>query len=193
MFSGTFHAHHRDVYLRGGLSNRLKGYVPAMTQVLIAVDDSETSINTARAAYKLFGDSASYTVVNVADQTPMMWAGDPMLWGVGYPVLIAPSGVVAPYDASLGGASDEPVVDGASIDAAIQVARDVATEAHIPDPQVVGEVGDPATAILAAAKYHRADVIVVGSHERNWFSRLFSPSVAGTVVKEAQVPVLIAR
>ncbi len=176
-----------------------------MTQVLIAVDDSESSIRTARIAYELFGDSAHYTVVNVADQSPMIWGGDALIWGIGYPIVMAPSGVVklAPHKSEAGTSpsqSDSPSVeppaaevDNAPIDAAIQVALDVATEADLPNPQVVGEVGDPASAIIAAAHHHQADVIVVGSHDRSWFSRLLVPSTAGTVVRDADIPVLIAR
>jgi nucleotide-binding universal stress UspA family protein len=179
-----------------------------MTQVLIAVDDSESSIKTARIAFKLFGDSAHYTVVNVADQSPMIWGGDALIWGIGYPIVMAPTGPVkvAPHsaeprtdssDSSADPAKDDgpPVseVDNSPIDAAIQVALDVATEADLPNPQVVGEVGDPASAIIAAAHHHQADVIVVGSHDRSWFSRLLVPSTAGTVVRDADIPVLIAR
>ena len=171
-----------------------------MTQVLIAVDDSESSVKTARTAYALFGDKASYTVVNVADQSPMMWGGDALVWGVGYPIVMAPTAILDPAvgaaepskdDAGKGSPAVE--VDNAPIDAAIQVARDVAAEAQIPNPQVVGEVGDPATAIITAAHHHQADVIVIGSHDRSWFSKLLSPSVTGAVVKEADIPVLIAR
>jgi nucleotide-binding universal stress UspA family protein len=168
-----------------------------MTQVLIAVDDSESSIKIARIAYALFGDSAGYIVVNVADQTPIVWGGDALAWGVGYPIMmtsVAPPEIVGkgsdPASESDGAAA---VIDNAPIDAAIQVARVVADEAHLPTPQVVGEVGDPATAIITAAHHHKADVIVVGSHERSWFSSLFAPSVAGAVVREADIPVLIAR
>jgi nucleotide-binding universal stress UspA family protein len=164
-----------------------------MTQVLIAVDDSESSIKTARIAYALFGESAGYTVVNVADQTPIMWGGDALVWGVGYPIMMTPEIVATGTEAGPQRDGESAVVDNAPIDAAIRVARDVATEAHIPTPQVVGEVGDPATAIINAAHHHKADVIVVGSHERSWFSSLFAPSVAGAVVREADVPVLIAR
>lgn len=162
-----------------------------MTQVLIAVDDSESSIKTARIAYALFGDSATYTVVNVADQSPLMWGGDALVWGIGYPIVMAPSGTVA-RDGSTP-TTDAEAADHAPIDAAIQVAHDVATEAHLPNPQVVGEVGDPATAIINAAHHHEADVIVIGSHERSWFSKLLVPSVAGAVMREADIPVLIAR
>jgi nucleotide-binding universal stress UspA family protein len=164
-----------------------------MTQVLIAVDDSEHSVHAARVAYELFGDSAAYTVVNVTDQTAMMWGGDSLMWGVGYPVLMAPSGLVGVAAPTAGAAGDTPSVDTASIDAAMQVALDVASEAELPHPQVVGEVGDPAQAILAAARHHQADVIVIGSHDRSWFSKLLAPSVGGTVVKDAEIPVLIAR
>ena len=167
-----------------------------MTQVLIAVDDSESSIKTARIAYALFGDTAEYTVVNVADQTPIVWGGDSLAWGVGYPIMM--TSVAPPEIVGTGSDPSEPdaaaaVVDNAPIDAAIQVARDVADEAHLPTPQVVGEVGDPATAIITAAHHHKADVIVVGAHARSWFSSLFAPSVSSAVVREADIPVLIAR
>jgi nucleotide-binding universal stress UspA family protein len=163
-----------------------------MTQVLIAVDDSESSVATARTAYSLFGSEANYTVVSVADRTPIMWGGDALVWGVGYPIVMSPNEVVTTDGQPSGDAS--PVdLDNAPIDAAIQVARDVADEAHIPNPQVVGEVGDPATAIITAAHHHQADVIVIGSHDRSWFSKLFVPSVAGAVVREADIPVLVAR
>jgi len=176
-----------------------------MTHVLIAVDDSESGIKTARIAHGLFGDSASYIVVNVADQLPIMWGADSLEWGVGYPVVMGPSGVVdpavvrpaVPDDGTPGEGTDEDAAmaeaDNAPIDAAIEVARGVAAQADIPNPQVVGEVGDPATAIITAAHHHKADVIVIGSHDRGWFSKLFSPSVTGAVIREADIPVLIAR
>jgi nucleotide-binding universal stress UspA family protein len=171
-----------------------------MTQVLIAVDDSESSVKTARTAYALFGDSATYIVVSVADQTPMMWGGDALVWGIGYPMVMAPTGAAkvatgetASTESSPTGDAAEAAIDNAPIDAAIQVAHDVAAEAHLPNPQVVGEVGDPATAIIAAAHHHEADVIVVGSHDRSWFSKLLVPSTSGAVVREADIPVLITR
>ena len=165
-----------------------------MTQVLIAVDESELSINAARVAYELFGDSAAYTVVNVANQPAMMWGGDSLMWGVGYPVMMAPSGLVGVGSGPTAGTvSPGADLDSAPLEAAMQVALDVAIEADLPNPQVVGEVGDPAQAILDAARHHEADVIVIGSHDRNWITRLFIPSVTGSVVKEAEIPVLIVR
>jgi nucleotide-binding universal stress UspA family protein len=163
-----------------------------MTQVLIAVDESEHSLGAAKVAYELFGQSASYTVVNVADRSPLVWGGDSLMWGVGYPVLMAPSGLlgVGPQPGSEGQESIADV-DSAPIESAMQVALDVATQADLPNPQVVGEVGDPASAILQAARHHQADVIVIGANDRGWISHLFMPSVTGSLVKESEVPVLI--
>ncbi len=81
-----------------------------MTQVLIAVDESESSVDTARVAYALFGDSATYIVVSVADQSPMLWGGDSLIWGVGYPIVMAPSGVVAPARDGVHSATDSEVL-----------------------------------------------------------------------------------
>ncbi len=184
---------------RLGLPSHPIGYVTGMTQVLIAVDDSESSIAAARTAFALFGEDASYIVVNVADNTPMIWGGDALAWGVGYPIVMSPSGPAlsepasVPVDSNPTGAVAVSEVDTAPIDVAIQVARDVADEASIPNPQVVGEVGDPASAIITAAHHHQADVIVIGSHDRGWFSKLFSPSVTNAVVREADIPVLVTR
>ena len=165
-----------------------------MTQVLIAVDDTESSIATARTAFSLFGPDANYTVVNVADSTPVLWGGDALVWGVGYPIVMSPMGAeVASARSQRTADAAATDVDNAPIDVAIQTARDVADEAHIPNPQVVGEVGDPATAIITAAHHHEADVIVVGSHDRSWFSKLFVPSISGAVVREADIPVLVVR
>jgi nucleotide-binding universal stress UspA family protein len=164
-----------------------------MTQVLIAVDDTEHSLHAARVAYELFGDTASYTVVNVTDQNAMMWGGDSLMWGVGYPVMMAPEGLIGVAPPSTGADPATASADTAPIDSAMRVALDVATEADIPNPQVVGEVGDPAQAIVEAAHHHQADVIVIGSHDRSWFSRLLNPSVSGSVMRDADIPVLIAR
>ena len=57
----------------------------------------------------------------------------------------------------------------------------------------MGEVGDPAHAIVRAAAACGADVIVVGSHDRSWLSKLFTPSVAAAVVSESSIPVLMVR
>lgn len=153
-----------------------------MINVLIAVDDSEESVTAARVAHELFGDSATYTIVSVAAQT-LAWGGEPMIWGMGYAVVIPPLGVLGPATS----------VHDTTLDDAREVAHDIAAAADLQGAQLVGETGDPARAIIDAARHHQADVIVVGSHDRGWFSRLFSPPVTGAVINDCDIPVLIAR
>ena len=67
------------------------GVVPRrMTRVLIAVDETEQSVVAARTAYKLFGEDADYTVINVAKDAPVYWGDDPLGAGFAYPLAIPP-------------------------------------------------------------------------------------------------------
>lgn len=77
--------------------------------------------------------------------------------------------------------------------AASRVAEQVATRLGDDRTTAIGDVGDPADAILRLAEEHQADVIVVGTRNRSWFSRLFDPSVAGAVADRARRPVLVVR
>lgn len=152
-----------------------------MTIVLLAVDETAQSTDAVRQARDLFGPDATYLAVNVAESDPN-WAPLPMAWGAVYPY---------PF------AADVPDVRSpvAGADSAIDHARDTALEvtdgagvAAAP----VGEIGDPATAILDAAESHAADVIVVGSTHKGWWRRLFEGSVSRDIAARSPVPVLIA-
>ncbi|CAN5641525.1 hypothetical protein BH10ACT2_BH10ACT2_22250 [soil metagenome] len=158
-----------------------------MTRVLIAVDSSESSISAARAAHRLFGDFAQYIVINVAP-SPMIWGEDAFLYGMVYPVAITGAGAY-PFAMTAPVGTDGP----SSEDGAEKTAHDVASAAGLSDATTLGESGDTAHAIVAAATAHRADVIVVGTHDRNWFSRLVMPSIANSVLRESDIPVLVAR
>jgi nucleotide-binding universal stress UspA family protein len=151
-----------------------------MTKILIAVDESDDSVNAARAAHRLFGDDADYLVINVGT----LLATDAMAWGYAYPVAMPmvtyPPEVIEPRQG-------RPTQMEAAEDRAIAVAA----AAHLDDAGTVGTVGDPADAILEAAKANEVDVIVVGSHDRNWFTRLLTGSVSGELVRHSEVPVLV--
>ena len=152
-----------------------------MTTVLIAVDDSDDAVETACAAHKFFGDDAAYFVINVGR------LGLPgMMWGTPYPVM----GAALMYPQMWAQTADatQSVEETAAIRAEV-----VAHEAAVPDATTLGDAGDPARAILRAGREHRADVVVVGSHERGWFSRLFAGSVSDHVVKESEIPVLVVK
>lgn len=164
-----------------------------MTHVLIAVDDSETSVTAARTAHHIFGDDARYTVINVASGSPVIWGDQALETGMVYPLALPGPGMVGgiPFSVVSPEHPDQANVD--RVERAEQRAEDVAQSAGLPDARPIGDTGDAADAIIAAASEHHADVIVVGTHERNWFSRLFTSSVTQAVVRDSDVPVLVAR
>ncbi len=51
----------------------------------------------------------------------------------------------------------------------------------------------PVDAVLSAARRHRADLIVMGTHGRGGSRRLWLGSVTETVIRQAGVPVFVAR
>jgi nucleotide-binding universal stress UspA family protein len=53
--------------------------------------------------------------------------------------------------------------------------------------------GHPTDAILQVAKKQGGDIIVMGSHGRTGLRRLFLGSVAETVLRSADIPVLVVR
>ena len=164
---------------------RQVGNAGDMTRLLIAVDETEDSLHAAQVAHQLFGDDAEYLAVSVADMrldpsaVPWWDAG----WGAAYPIAY---GTVWPY-------RESPDGTGTLEQQAEDAASSVAAEAGLTDATTVGESGDPAEAILRSADEHDADIIVVGTHDRGWFARLFEPSVSTEVVKRSPRPVLVVR
>ena len=160
-----------------------------MTRVMIAVDGSDLDARLAEAAHDLFGSAAEYWAVNVQNglvesvpgtlpMMPGMYGGAFVGYGVAHPFTPRPPDdlTAAPADR-----------DGEARD----VARATAASAGIDDAAVVAETGDPPTAILRAAHRHDADVIVIGSRDRGWWSRLLEPSVSSDVVEASPVPVVV--
>jgi len=163
-----------------------------MTKVLIAVDDHETSLVAARTALRLFGEGADYTILNVAGNAPVKWGDDALEYGTVYPLAAPGVGVIGgvPLVVRSAGSNDRTTD---RVEAAQQTADELAQEAGIVGATAVGDTGDPADAIIAAARAQNADVVVVGTHERGWFKRLFSSSVSDQVIRDAEIPVLVAR
>ncbi len=159
-----------------------------MTRVLVAVDETESSVKAAEVAHRLFGDDAEYlavSVTNVVDMAAIPWYGAG--WGAPY---AAPYGAVWAYRTDLT-VDAESAADGEQV--AETQAREVADQSGLSDAQALGEEGDPADAVLRAADDHHVDVIVVGTHHRGWFDRLLHPSVSKEIVRSSTVPVLVVR
>ncbi len=80
-------------------------------------------------------------------------------------------------------AQADRIVDAASAKAE---AAGVAVERHV-------EIGDPADAIVARATRTNADAVVMGTHGRSGYRRLFMGSVAEEVLRSSPCPVVVVR
>lgn len=149
-----------------------------MTTVLIALDDTDAAHAAAAAAHRIFGDDAEYLAINVA---PVPNPAETYAWGsvFGYP-----------YPPVVPAVADESYAGDVRI-AARAEAAELAEQAGIGDAQPLGDIGDPVDAIVHAAEGHGVDVIVVGSHDRGFLSRVFEPSVTNALIKRTAVPVLV--
>lgn len=135
-------------------------------RILIAMDDTAASVEAAAAARALFGeDDIEYLAINVLKPIVALGASE-----FGY-LPIYP-------------------LRGADEDAAACSAQ-TALSAGVDDAHLLTEVGDPVSAIAAAAAARSVDVIVVGCHHRGLLGRLFDPSVSHGVLRRSTCPVLV--
>ena len=139
--------------------------------VLIAVDETAESLHAVTVARHLFGDDASYTVVSIGAPSRHVVALDP-IGGTTYDV----DTIAAPDPA-------EPV----------RVAEHAANVGGLAAADIAGEIGQPGPQLCQLALDRSADVIVVGSHERGFLSRLLDPPVQTYLLHHAPCPVLVAR
>lgn len=158
-----------------------------MTTVLIAVDATDSSVKAVETAHRLFGDDADYLVVNAGGGTY-----------VPVPIFPSESGLIsplawAPVVQSQVSVSDthEPSEISTDEEVAETIAKQISEEGGLADATALGIVGDAASAIVEVAVGHSADVIVVGTHERGWLTRLLTTSVADEVRRVSPIPVLV--
>jgi nucleotide-binding universal stress UspA family protein len=161
-----------------------------MTTVLIAVDATDSSVHAVETAHRLFGDDADYLVLNVGAGSYVPVPIFPSEVGMITPMAWAP--IVHPH--GVAGDAGRDVAESAVIseaDVAETIAQRTGEEGGLPDATALGIVGDPAGSIIDVAVDHAADVIVVGTHERGWLTRLLTSSVADEVRRESPIPVLV--
>lgn len=139
-------------------------------KVLIALDDSPVSARAAREAVRLFpAESTEFLVISVAS-LPVVWGGS------------AGFGMVAPL--TMEQSWLQPLENDHEL-------AERAEAAGIVQPEVHTATGDAVSLICRAADEHEVDVIVVGSHDKSIWRRMFDPSVAAGVVRETYRPVLV--
>jgi nucleotide-binding universal stress UspA family protein len=141
--------------------------------VLIASDGSELATRAAQRGFVLLGKPDRITLLSVVSHMPTMETA-----GVDG-VMYSPETDQALWDAELQHANDE-------LSSTAQALHGIDVDKRV-------EVGDPATTICEVAKELGVDVIVVGSHGRTGFSRLFLGSTSEHVIRHAPCPVLVVH
>jgi nucleotide-binding universal stress UspA family protein len=142
-------------------------------RILLAVDDDRPSLLAAIAVARWFPADAEVVALHVAtDPGPIV----PVVPGA------APAGYVS---ATLGELDDA---------AFASIARDLALRAaSLTDGEPRVEHGDTVATICRVAEEMAADLIVVGTGDRGFLSRLVHPSIGTDVVTEAPCSVLVVR
>lgn len=141
-------------------------------RVLIAVDDSPESREAVTAASQFFGTDAEYGIISVGERPPVFVGG--------YGVEAMPT------------AGDLERQLDATQSAAQQAVADAQETLGAPADTEV-EVGHAGTVICEHATEHASDVIVIGSHDRNFWEKIVDPSVGAYLVAHAPCPVLVVR
>jgi nucleotide-binding universal stress UspA family protein len=141
--------------------------------VLLATDGSATAIEAARCASQMLRDAEHITLLSVVTEIPGDDAGG--FEGSVY----SPQQQETIWNEELSEANDE--LDQTA----------TALNAKTVDKRI--EVGDIANTVCRIAEDLGVDLIVVGSHGRSGFGRLFLGSVSEHVVRHAPCPVLVVR
>lgn len=87
----------------------------------------------------------------------------------------------------------EEDVDREKRDARTRLAGILANRCIVTPATVAAAAGDPAAAIIAYAREHRADLVVCGTHGRHGLNRLLLGSVAERIVHDAPCSVLTVK
>jgi len=146
-------------------------------KVLIAVDDDPESRDALSFAAELLPATADVVVLNVARST------------------ITPYGTIGGMgtfagDPGLTLEAGQRAQEVADRDAE-RVAEEAARELHADEVRV--EHGDVGPTICEVAAEEGADLVVLGTHDRGRWSRLWFGSVSDHVVRHAPCPVLVVR
>lgn len=144
-------------------------------KVLLAVDDDDASFQAAMKVSEWFDDRAEVIALHVGTLVPLAPGATPVTAGMGWPVVSFP-------------------LLRAERESTVHEAHTIADRAAaLTDGDARAERGDPARTIIELAEEEDVDLIVVGTGDRSWLSRLLTPSVSDTVVHDAPCSVLVVR
>ena len=145
--------------------------------ILVALDETEASRRAAAFVNRFFdGVDAEIIALNVA-HVPIPW----------YPATGWGYGIAAPYAYPLPEHTDEDV------EAAEERGEQVVAESGIHPDEAVVDFGDPVEVIRSTAGERDADLVVVGTSSKGWWSRLLEGSVSERLLRDAECPVLVVR
>ncbi len=131
-------------------------------KILVPTDFSHTDDAAMELAASLARDSGATLLIVHAEEPPTAYGGGELYYGL-----------------------PEPATDNL---------RKMLSKVQPKDASVAFEhrliTGDPAHAIVRLAKEEHVDLIVMGTHGRSGLSRMLMGSVAETIVRRAECPVL---
>ena len=147
-------------------------------KVLIAVDDDAESRDALSFAARLLPDEHDVVVLNVARSTITPYG------------TIGGLGSTFAGDAALSAEADLQAQEVADEEAE-RIVEQAAREVRADEQRV--EHGDVGPTICQVAEDEGADLVVLGTHDRSRWSRLWFGSVSDHVVRHAPCPVLVVR
>ncbi|HEY1740976.1 MAG TPA: universal stress protein [Acidimicrobiia bacterium] len=145
-----------------------------MSHVLITTDGSDLALSAARAAFAIVPQPDKVTILAISEATPELVADGGGIEG--------PTMTPAEVDNLI--IEGNRHADSALLGLSVLVPQGVSVDRVL-------EHGDAGATICNVADNIGADVIVIGSHGKNWIKRVFLGSVSEYVVHHAKCPVLV--
>jgi len=148
-----------------------------ISKILIAVDDSKYAEHAAEYGFELAHLSkAEVGLVNIVEPLTVPSAGPDSITGA----IFEPPVITDPELINIQKEVSENVIDRISKHFAggMKVTR-------------FSEFNNTADGILECSRHFKADLVVIGTHSRTGFDRLFMGSIAEDVVRHSVVPVLV--
>lgn len=152
-----------------------KGGMMIYKKIMLAIDESDTSLAAVNEAIKLTkGEDVHLCILHVVDESLVYYGGSTFDY-LSYTAVCREEG--------------QNILDAAEKTITSQLSIKVETSLVELKP-LQGRIAE---IIVDEAKEWSADLLVIGTHGRRGFSRLFLGSVAENITRIATIPVLLVR